>query len=254
MAAHVRVRYQDCIVEGVIDGELIRTAGGEAIPRSATIPLPPVVPSKIVCVGRNYAAHAKELGNDIPTKPLIFFKPPSAVVADGEAIVYPPQSSDVHYEGELAVIIGRRARNVSAERALDVVRGYTICNDVTARDLQRADGQWARAKGFDTFCPLGPVWVDAEDLALTNVRVRTLVNGQVKQDGNTRDFIFSLPSLIEYITAAMTLEPGDVISTGTPEGVGPMQIGDTVMVMVDGIGALTNRLVAPKTAPVSATY
>jgi len=245
LATHVRVRHRDRVVEGILEGNVIRTGDGATFSRAEATLLSPVTPSKIVCVGRNYAAHAKELGNDIPTKPLLFFKPPSSVIADGESIVYPQQSKNVHYEGELAVIVGRRARNVSADRAMEIVRGYTICNDVTARDLQNADGQWARAKGFDTFCPLGPVWVDAADLDLSNVRVRTLLNGETKQDGNTRDFIFSLPFLIEYITAAMTLEPGDVISTGTPEGVGPMQVGDTVKVVVDGIGELTNRLVAP---------
>ncbi|TAM74242.1 FAA hydrolase family protein [bacterium] len=245
MATHVRVRHHDRIVEGILDGERIRAEDGAVIARSEAALLPAAAPSKIVCVGRNYAAHAKELGNALPSAPLLFFKPPSALIADGEPIVYPAQSKNVHYEGELAVIVGKRARNVPASRALEIVRGYTICNDVTARDLQKADGQWTRAKGFDTFCPLGPVWVDAADIDLADTRVRTLVNGDVRQDGNTRDFIFSLPIVIEYITAAFTLEPGDVISTGTPEGVGPMQVGDTVEVSIDGIGTLTNRLIAP---------
>ncbi|TAM58928.1 FAA hydrolase family protein [bacterium] len=245
MATHVRVRHQNRIVEGVLDGESIRTEDGAALARAGTTLLPSAAPSKIVCVGRNYAAHAKELGNAVPSTPLLFFKPPSALIADGEDIVYPPQSKNVHYEGELAVIVGKRARNVPAAQALEIVRGYTICNDVTARDLQKADGQWTRAKGFDTFCPLGPVWIDPADLDLSGTRVRTFVNGELRQDGNTHDFIFTLPVLIEYITAAFTLEPGDVISTGTPEGVGPMQVGDTVAVSIDGIGTLTNRLVAP---------
>ena len=245
MATHVRVRYHDRIVEGVLDGETIRAEDGTVIARSETTLLPAAAPSKIVCVGRNYAAHAKELGNEVPSAPLLFFKPPSALIAGGDPIVYPAQSKNVHYEGELAVIVGKRARNVSASRALEIVRGYTICNDVTARDLQKADGQWTRAKGFDTFCPLGPVWVDAADIDLADTHVRTRVNGELRQEGSTRDFIFSLPVLIEYITAAFTLEPGDVISTGTPEGVGPMQVGDTVEVTVDGIGTLTNRLIAP---------
>ncbi|HVA38221.1 MAG TPA: fumarylacetoacetate hydrolase family protein [Candidatus Dormibacteraeota bacterium] len=245
MATHVRARYHDRIVEGILEDDRIRTEDGAAFPRSEATLLAPVVPSKIVCVGRNYAAHAKELGNEVPTKPLLFFKPPSSVIAAGEPIVYPPQSKNVHYEGELAVIVGTRARNVPAARAMEIVRGYTIGNDVTARDLQAPDGQWARAKGMDTFCPLGPVWVDAADLDLSHVRVRTLLNGEVRQDGNTQDFIFTLPVLLEYITAAMTLEPGDVVLTGTPEGVGAMQVGDTVTVVVDGIGELSNPLVAP---------
>jgi 2-keto-4-pentenoate hydratase/2-oxohepta-3-ene-1,7-dioic acid hydratase in catechol pathway len=203
--------------------------------------LSPCQVTKIVAVGRNYAAHAAEHGNDVPSQPLIFLEPPSAVVGPGDAIVCPPQSAQVEHEAELAVVIGKSAFRVSAADAWDHVLGYTCANDVTARDLQRSDGQWSRAKGFDTFAPLGP-WI-VTDLDPSDLSVVCRVNGQVKQRGSTADMVFKIPGLIEYITAAMTLEPGDVVLTGTPEGVSPIQPGDEVEVEVEGIGVLRNPVV-----------
>jgi 2-keto-4-pentenoate hydratase/2-oxohepta-3-ene-1,7-dioic acid hydratase in catechol pathway len=205
--------------------------------------LAPVTPSKIVCVGRNYREHAAELGNEVPAEPLLFFKPPSALLAPGQAIRLPELSKRVDFEGEIAVVIGRRCSRISNdEDPREYIRGYTIANDVTARDLQKKDGQWARAKGFDTFCPVGPLVTDEVDPA-TGIGITTRLNGETRQDGNTRDFIFSLDHLLRYITAAMTLFPGDLILTGTPAGVAPMQAGDEVTVTVEGIGALTNPVV-----------
>ena len=204
--------------------------------------LPAVSPSKIVCVGRNYAAHAKELGNDIPTEPLIFLKPPSSLIASGDQIVYPAISTSVHFEGEIGVVIGRRARHVKAAQAFDYVRGYTIVNDVTARDLQKSDKQWTRGKGFDTFCPVGPYEVPARDLDWNSLAVETLLNGERRQYGTVAQLIFSLGDIIEFVSRFMTLEPGDLIATGTPEGVGPMQPGDVVTVKIEGLGTLTNSV------------
>src|SRR5258708_327466 len=198
-------------------------------------------PSKIVAVGRNYMAHAKELGHQVPSEPLIFLKPTSAIVGDGEDVVYPGVSARVDHEAELAVVIGRRCTAVSAGEALDYVRGYTCANDVTARDLQETDDQWTRAKGFDTFCPLGPVIVDGIDPSRLEVVAR--VNGEERQRGNTEDMLFSVPALVAYISAVMTLEPDDVILTGTPAGIGPVQRGDVMEVEVEGIGILRNRVV-----------
>ncbi|HKW45085.1 MAG TPA: fumarylacetoacetate hydrolase family protein [Candidatus Eremiobacteraceae bacterium] len=204
--------------------------------------LAPCLPSKIVCVGRNYAEHAGEMGKEVPKEPLLFFKPPSAVLDPNAAIIYPRQSARVDFEGELGVVIGRRCRNVSCAAALDYVLGFTIVNDVTARDLQASDGQWARAKGFDTFAPIGP-WI-VSDLDWRDVRISTRLNGDLKQDASTRSMIFDVPALIEFISAAFTLEPGDVIATGTPSGVGPMNPGDSVTVDIQGLGSLTNRVAA----------
>lgn len=198
----------------------------------------PVRPSKILCVGRNYAEHAAELGHDVPVEPLIFMKPPSSLIGSGEAIVLPAISERVDFEGELAVVIGRRCRNVAEADAMGVIGGYTILNDVTARDLQKKDGQWARAKGFDTFAPCGPRLVT--DLDPSDLEIKTLVNGELRQHGRTSQFIFSIPRVIAFISRAMTLEEGDVISTGTPSGVGPLKPGDTVEVWVEGIGSLIN--------------
>ena len=204
--------------------------------------LAPVLPrSKVVGIGRNYAAHAAEMGNDVPSEPLMFLKPNTSVVGPGDPIFYPRQTTELHYEGELAVVIGRICRDVPAERAADVIFGYTVGNDVTARDLQRNDVQFTRAKGFDSFCPLGP-WVETE-LDTGDLRVRTFRNGDVVQDGTTADLIFDVPTLVAHVTSVMTLLPGDVILTGTPEGVGPMEVGDEVDVVVSGIGALTSRVV-----------
>lgn len=198
-------------------------------------------PSKIVCVGRNYAAHARELGNEIPERPLLFFKPPSAIIADGAPIVLPRASQRVEHEAEIALVIGRRARRVKAADALGLVAGITVANDVTARDLQKTDGQWARAKGFDTFCPLGTTVTAGYDLATLEIIGR--VNGTVRQHGRIADLIFPLPVLLEYITGIMTLEPGDVILTGTPEGVGPLAPGDVVEVEIPGVATIRNPVI-----------
>lgn len=209
--------------------------------------LAPVLPrSKVVGIGRNYAAHAAELGNDVPSEPLMFLKPNTSVVGPGDAILYPRQSSNVHYEGELAVVIGRICRDVPPEQATDVIHGYTIANDVTARDLQRSDGQFTRAKGFDSFCPLGP-WIETDldpHAFAEGRRVQTFLNGDVVQDGTTADMVFDVPALIAHVSSVMTLLPGDVILTGTPEGVGPMEVGDEIEVSVEGLGTLINKVEA----------
>ena len=205
--------------------------------------LSPVVPGKIVAVGLNYKDHAREMGKKIPEEPLLFLKASSAVNDPGGEIVYTPQSQRVDYEAELAVVIGRKAKNVTSKDAASHILGYTCINDVTARDLQVKDVQYTRAKGFDTFAPLGP-WV-ATDLDPSAASVRCLVNGEVRQDGNTREMGASVGRLVEFISSVMTLFPGDVIATGTPPGVGPLRVGDVVTVEVGGIGALTNRVVAP---------
>ena len=203
--------------------------------------LAPVLPrSKVVGIGRNYAAHAAELGNEVPSEPLVFLKPNTSVVGPGDPVLYPSQSQEVHYEGELAVVIGRICRDVPAERAAEVVFGYTVANDVTARDLQRGDVQFTRAKGFDSFCPLGP-WIETE-LDTSDLKVTTHLNGDLVQDGTTKDMVFDVPALVAYVSSVMTLLPGDVILTGTPAGVGPMEVGDEVEVVVEGVGALTNRV------------
>jgi 2-keto-4-pentenoate hydratase/2-oxohepta-3-ene-1,7-dioic acid hydratase in catechol pathway len=208
--------------------------------------LAPVIPrSKVVAIGRNYAAHAAELGNDAPEEPLMFLKPNTSVVGPGDQIFYPPQTQRLDYEGELAVVIGRICRDVPPEQATDVIFGYTIANDVTARDLQTRDGQWTRAKGFDSFCPLGP-WVETDldpQTFADGVSIQTHLNGDLVQDGTTKDLIFDIPTLVAHITSVMTLLPGDVILTGTPEGVGPMQAGDEVEVSIAGLGSLTNTVV-----------
>ncbi|MBC7882175.1 MAG: fumarylacetoacetate hydrolase family protein [Anaerolineae bacterium] len=204
--------------------------------------LAPCLPGKILCVGKNYKDHAAEMAGlsgdgSVPSEPLLFFKPPSAVIAAGDTIHYPEQSQRVDYEGELALVIGKQARKVRREAAQDYIFGYTIANDVTARDLQKRDGQWTRAKGFDTFCPLGPVIV--ESLAL-DAQLITRLNGKVMQSSTVDQMVFDPAFLIAYISAAITLEPGDVILTGTPSGIGPMQIGDQISVEIAGIGILEN--------------
>ena len=197
-------------------------------------------PTKIVAVGRNYADHAKELGNEAPSEPIIFLKPPSALLAHEGTIIRPAQSQRVDHEGELAMVIGKRARNVKSDRWRDVIRGFTCANDVTARDLQKKDVQFTRGKSFDTFCPLGPhieTDLDPSDLSLV-----TRVNGEARQNGRTSMMIFSCAFIVEFITSVMTLEPGDVILTGTPAGVGPLQAGDMVEVEIEGIGTLRNHV------------
>jgi 2-keto-4-pentenoate hydratase/2-oxohepta-3-ene-1,7-dioic acid hydratase in catechol pathway len=200
----------------------------------------PVRPSKILCIGRNYAAHARELGHEVPSEPLLFLKPPSSLLGPGGEVRLPPESARVEHEAELAVVIGHRAKDVSAGDALAHVFGYACACDVTARDLQRKDVQFTRAKGFDTFCPVGP-WIETE-LDPAAVAVRCRVNGSTRQDGTTAHMIFDVPTVVSYASRMMTLEPGDVILTGTPEGVGPLAAGDALEVEVSGIGTLALRV------------
>ncbi|WP_405375732.1 MULTISPECIES: fumarylacetoacetate hydrolase family protein [unclassified Microbacterium] len=247
----VRYSRNDVIRYGIIDEkEIVELAGdpifagfettGERIPVGEITLLAPSIPrSKIVCVGKNYRDHAAEMGGEAPSEPMLFFKPNTSVIGPNDAIVRPTQSTRTDYEGELAVVIGRIAKNVPAERALDYVFGYTIANDVTARDLQASDGQWARAKGFDTFCPLGPAIETEFDLD-GGARVVTRVNGEVKQDGPISDMVHSVPDIIAYASAAFTLLPGDVILTGTPGGIGSFTEGDVIEVEISGLGILRN--------------
>jgi 2-keto-4-pentenoate hydratase/2-oxohepta-3-ene-1,7-dioic acid hydratase in catechol pathway len=240
---------------GVIAGDSVQAltaapwSGGSASGKSFALGevrlLAPCEPTKIVCVGRNYVEHAAELGNQPPREPLIFFKPPSAVIGPEDAIVLPALSKRVDYEGELALVMGRRLRNPKPDDdVLEAVFGYTCLNDVTARDLQKTDGQFTRAKGFDTFCPMGPVV--ATGLDPKRLAVETYVNGERRQRGGVEEMIFPLDAIIRFIAAVMTLEPGDVISTGTPAGVGPLGAGDVVEVAIEGIGRLRNPVAASK--------
>jgi 2-keto-4-pentenoate hydratase/2-oxohepta-3-ene-1,7-dioic acid hydratase in catechol pathway len=206
--------------------------------------LAPCQPSKIVCVGRNYVEHAKELGNEVPKIPLIFLKPPSSIINPNETIILPPQSKQVEHEGELVVVMGKRIRNVTAEDAKNYIHGYTIGNDVTARDLQRTDDQWTRAKGFDTFCPFGPL-IDT-DFDISDAIITCKVNGEPRQMASTRDMVFNVPTLIAYISSVMTLEPGDILFTGTPSGVGKLEDGNNVVVEIEGLGTLKNLVKAEK--------
>lgn len=215
---------------------------GRAVPLQGLRLLAPVVPSKIVCVGRNYREHAAELGSAVPDEPLLFLKPSTAVIGPGEAIRYPSaHSHEVHHEAEVAAVIGVLLHRVPPDVAAKGILGLTAANDVTARDLQRRDDQWTRAKGFDTFCPLGPAIATGLDLGA--VRVRCAVDGEVRQDGTTADLVFDIPTLVSYVTGIMTLLPGDVVLTGTPAGVGPVRPGQTVRVEVDGVGVLENPVV-----------
>jgi len=212
------------------------------MPLSTASLLPPVTPSKIVCVGRNYRAHVRELGHEMPTEPLIFFKPPSSLLNPGGVIRLPGISQRVDFEGELAVVIGRRAHNLKPDAGWrGVVRGFTLANDVTARDLQNKDDQWTRAKGFDTFCPIGPIVSDELDLD-AGLTLETRLNGDVRQHSSTLDFIFPLAELLAFITSAFTLEPGDLLLTGTPSGVAPLAPGDRVEVSIPGLGVLANTV------------
>lgn len=202
----------------------------------------PVTPRTVLCVGRNYRSHAEEFGNKVPDEPLLFLKPPASVIGPDDEVVHPRISGRLDPEAELVLVIGKQARSVAAEDAWAVIGGYTCGNDITARDIQKSDGQWTRGKGFDTFCPIGP-WVETE-YDPTDVGVSCIVDGERRQDGRTKDLIFSIPFLIEYITRFTTLEPGDVILSGTPDGVRPVQPGNTITVEVEGLGALSNRVVA----------
>ena len=205
-----------------------------------------IAPSKIVCVGRNYVAHAREMGNEVPAHPLLFLKPPSALIASGDAIVLPPESRQVEYEAEIGVIIGRRLRRTTPAEAERAIRGFTCVNDVTARDLQKSDGQWGRAKGFDSFCPAGPAVVGGLDWRGLEVIGR--VNGEERQRGKAADMHFTIPTLLTYISNAMTLEPGDLVLTGTPAGVGPLHPGDEVEIEIPGVGILRNPVTAEAAA------
>ncbi|MBN1372890.1 MAG: fumarylacetoacetate hydrolase family protein [Anaerolineaceae bacterium] len=230
--------FQDKIgaLEGDLFGEYRRLEAGMPLERVRLYA--PVIPSKIIAVGRNYAEHAKEQNVEVPDMPLIFLKPPSSIIGPGEKIILPPQSQRVEHEGELAVVIGKPGRWIPAEKALEHVFGYTCANDVTARDLQRRDGQWTRGKGFDTFCPLGP-WIETE-LDPADALVACRVNGEMRQMASTREMVFTIPQLIAFISSVMTLQPGDLILTGTPAGISPLEDGDSVEVSVEGIGELRN--------------
>jgi len=222
------------------DLESLRTRRIEPLPLEDAALLPPVRPSKIVCVGRNYREHAAELGNEVPQEPLLFFKPPSSLLPPGGTILRPRISERTDYEGELGVVIGRRcSRLAEGDDVRPYILGYTCVDDFTARDLQNKDGQWTRAKGFDTFCPVGPVVADEID-PWAGVQVETRVNGDLRQSGNTQDFIFPIDVVLRYISQVMTLEPGDLIATGTPKGVGAVNAGDVVEVSVQGVGILRN--------------
>jgi 2-keto-4-pentenoate hydratase/2-oxohepta-3-ene-1,7-dioic acid hydratase in catechol pathway len=223
-------------ISGDIFGEYRRQEA--ELPLASVRLLAPMLPSKIICVGRNYAEHAKERDAEIPKVPLLFMKPPSSVVNPGEAIILPPQSRQVEHEGELVVVIGKRGRYITVEAAQDYVFGYTIGNDVTARDLQHSDGQWTRAKGFDTFCPFGP-WVDTS-FDPSDAVITCRVSGQPRQMASTRDMVFSVNMLIAFISSVMTLEPGDLVFTGTPAGIGLLEDGDNVVVEIEGLGKLSN--------------
>ena len=220
--------------------------------RLADLPLlPPVTPSKILCIGRNYRDHATELGNDVPREPLLFLKAPSSLLAPGGTIVLPRLSQRVDFEGEIGLVIGRRCRHLGpTEDPRPYLRGYTLVNDVTARDLQKTDGQWSRAKGFDTFCPTGPLVSDEIDLLAAPADLRTRLNGELRQHASTADLLFDIATLLRYLSAAMTLEPGDLIPTGTPAGVGAVNPGDRIQITVEGLGTLSN--VAAAESPASA--
>jgi 2-keto-4-pentenoate hydratase/2-oxohepta-3-ene-1,7-dioic acid hydratase in catechol pathway len=228
-------------IEGILKGNMVSPASSteEAISAANVIFLPPVTPSKIVCVGRNYAEHAKELGNEVPTEPLLFLKAPSSLITEGEAIVIPPQSQQVEHEGELAIVMSKTAKNISDdEDPFAYVLGYMCLNDVTARDLQRKDVQFTRAKSFDTFCAVGK-FIET-DLDVRDIRVITRVNGETRQDARTSQMVFPVDFLIRYISRQMTLLPGDVIATGTPSGVSKMNDGDICEIEIEGLGILTN--------------
>jgi 2-keto-4-pentenoate hydratase/2-oxohepta-3-ene-1,7-dioic acid hydratase in catechol pathway len=250
----------DQIAYGVVDGDLQDLAsmsvtaidGHPFAPfelSKATFPLsevrllPPVLPSKVIGIGKNYPDHAQEMGGEPPSTPVMFLKPSTSVVGSGETVVLPPQSTQVEFEGELAIVIGRLAREVPPDRVDDVVLGYTCADDVTARDLQRSDGQWARAKSFDSFCPLGP-WITT-DLDASDLAIETTVNGEMRQAGRTSQMVHSIADLVCFVSSVMTLLPGDVILTGTPAGVGPLTSGDQVAVTIEGVGTLTHGVAGP---------
>ncbi len=246
-----RVAVGDELHYGVLEGEAVALLSshpfGPFEPEGRVLPLAdvrlvaPVLPSKVIAVGKNYADHAREMGGEVPAAPMIFLKPSTSVIGPGDPITLPWQSEQVEHEAELAVVIGRLCRDVPEDRVHEVVLGYTCANDVTARDLQRTDGQWGRAKGFDSFCPLGP-WIETS-VDLDDADITCLVNGDLRQSGTTGDMVRDVVELVSWISSVMTLLPGDVILTGTPAGVGPLVAGDTVSVSIDGIGTLTNPVI-----------
>jgi len=249
----VRMKAGDDIAYGVADAEGVVVYKGSPFvawePTETVVPWPsvsllsPVIPTKVLCVGKNYEDHVDEMDGEIPEEPLIFMKPATSVIGPNAAVVHPRISNEVHHEAELAVVISRPARNIKAEDASRYIFGYTAANDVTARDLQAKDAQWTRAKGFDTFCPLGPA-IETELDPLERLAVICKVNGEVRQAGFTSDMVFGVAEILEYITAFMTLLPGDVVLTGTPSGVSKVEPGDVMEVEIDGIGTLTNRVVS----------
>jgi 2-keto-4-pentenoate hydratase/2-oxohepta-3-ene-1,7-dioic acid hydratase in catechol pathway len=248
----VRYSHEGEVGFGILEDEYVAAIGphpfgpfqytGERFPTGEVRLLAPVLPSKVVAVGRNYADHARELGNEVPPEPIIFLKPSTAVIGPGDRIVRPPGVGRVDHEGELAVVVGRLARRLRGADAIQAVLGFTCANDVTARDLQAADGQWTRAKGFDTFCPLGP-WIET-DLDSSDLAIRTLVNGQPRQQSRTSLLERDVATLLQFASSVMTLLPGDVLLTGTPAGVGPLEAGDRVEVEIEGIGVLANEVAA----------
>jgi 2-keto-4-pentenoate hydratase/2-oxohepta-3-ene-1,7-dioic acid hydratase in catechol pathway len=243
-----RFKYHDEVFQGVVRGERVIVERGlycDTFLLSELEMLPPTQPSKIICVGLNYKDHATELGMPLPGNPLIFLKPPSAILGHMENIVYPDQAGRVDYEAELAVVIGRRCKNVRSSDAGRVILGYTCFNDVTARDLQKEDGQWTRSKSFDTFAPLGPFIKDGT-MDVSDLSIKTRVNSKLRQESRTSNLIFDVPKLIEFISGIMTLEAGDVIATGTPPGVGELFVGDEVEIEIEDIGILKNSVVRNK--------
>lgn len=245
-----RFQFREEVKFGVIEGDSIFELSGsiynkpfitdENYKLSETNLLSPVQPSKVVCIGKNYKEHILELGGDIPAEPIIFLKPPTSVIGPGALIKYPSSTQRVDYEGELAVVIKSPCANISPESAASFILGYTCANDVTARDLQQRDGQWSRAKGFDTFCPVGP-WIET-DISPDELRIRTYLNGELRQNSNTSMMITPVHNLISFISKVMTLLPGDIVLTGTPEGISSMQRGDTVEVVIENIGKLKNYI------------
>jgi 2-keto-4-pentenoate hydratase/2-oxohepta-3-ene-1,7-dioic acid hydratase in catechol pathway len=247
---YIKFLYDDMTLWGRLEGGIIHVQtgfmgvpAGEKIPLSEVTLLAPCEPTKIVCVGKNYARHVKEMGGsetDLPKEPGIFLKGLNALSNPGDPIAYPSWTKELHYEGELALVMGKRAKHISEDEALSYIFGYTCACDVTARDKQKSDLQWTRGKSSDGFCPVGP-WIET-DLDPGNVGLQTRLNGELRQDGHTRDLIFSIPKILSYVSSFMTLEPGDLVLTGTPDGVGPMQVGDIVEVTVEGIGTLGNNI------------
>jgi 2-keto-4-pentenoate hydratase/2-oxohepta-3-ene-1,7-dioic acid hydratase in catechol pathway len=252
----VRYSREGQVGFGILEGETIAALSphpfaafeytGERFPTGEVRLLAPVLPTKVVAVGRNYAEHAREMGGEVPDDPVIFLKPSTAVIGPGDPIVHPGWVGRVDYEGELAVIVGKLARRLDEADAIQAVLGFSCANDVTARDLQRADGQWARAKGFDSFCPLGP-WIET-DLDSSDLALRTMVNGEPRQQARTSQLERGVASLMAFVSRVMTLLPGDVLLTGTPAGVGPLEVGDRVEVEIDGIGVLANQVVGEPAA------